>query len=1385
MSIRTLRYIGGDTLIGGFHRIGQSADFRMENALWLNHGKEIVDKARVTANNAFRSVTNSFVRLCHVWEYQTGAYGVPVVANTLVAIGSDRAHGFTEYIMADTQKTAVELGTPSQIIAAADRLPMLELEQFKMLDRKEIEPYESDWAIGQAPPLEAYPEKGNLDETWLLTLLSHYWKQASIRAFSPNPPRTVRVCLGQMSSDKQEDIDATIHLAKRFFADVICGMLPRQVQNIASMAAGVDCADGAELYSALEFNITQNLYEEDALQVQRPKELRGYRLSRIETDFISSVAKGQIPASVREFLKNYQSQAHDTQANELTLPFMADYRLWYSLYCIERLLHEGESVLHAARLDIETGINGEQVPIRPARAYFKLMNSLREIIAQHSELHAYTEALLREIEAKLFPLMLQDLRAPGAQPFLLRRSEMVAYQQHLLNSAPESQVDTLISLMSLDQQLANHPQFVRCNPAVPIKSEDADRRNARELATLLRDVMRPLIARELEKEKPEDKYILYLRSKEFAEDWCKLYKHTRKAMEDFLWEEIKEPAKFFLLYGITPVYLQHEQLACTAINYFTSLYCTPETFPASDSRPVRVLIDSCKGELEREDSPVSKALNNYYVACFQHHDSYFLARLQEAIVHPLNVNTTETLVRIFTSDGANNQSMSVEDAKLAFSTFGGKDGTFAKSNRVRTAFTDMLMSQCKKMLADSVSPVEWLHDLLEVAPFSVDTVNMLIVILEDATNSVADPAKVRQMTPAEASKMLRSLGGKNGEKLQNSAVRKAYLAMLDAYSLKLLNQGEMPVSWLGEMIAAAEEQGMQLDTSDCLATVFNYAAEGKRMEVSTATLAFQRLGKAALDLEGKVKTAYIRMLFTQLHQGLRDGNSSVLEWLSNMVAIAASSFRFDTSELMEKIFQWAANPSNPRLKPSDAKQLFDTMANKAAEIDSLLRRNYADMLNNRLQEAVKKKDVSAFIWLCEMVEGVYKPYSLDTKWIEEWHTRAIRLLWDMDVLPVEDMRVVEKWLIAHSVNQTGISCLQQCCERALQRNDNDPAALFERYFTSIDAPNSLLREYAYQKIITNYLQALEKCDLQDFGAFIQQTKGNLERVGYRLDELHSQVSDPTRQYLQRCFENTQHIQVLIQAASNIPISPYRTDWEELLEEKILQQQESMFNRQSSVEKLLALRQEVFANSSLNENLTAAYELIDCYEQYLEELVSVGEYDAIATVGAMILDGIYPRLKRTESVRKTLCACLRKQGEAVVTKAEKLSFRHVTALWTLQASLTENTTKQGNIPDWNYVLGKAFSTVELEKAIQRPYAQENLCVLQRLLALVDTIGLITQTIPKEGWISSLIHRIHSDSTWLKYQTSLAHQQKMADHYALTFDAGKLCFDDNPRLGNQLK
>ena len=143
MSIRALHYITGDTPQSGFRRIGGSEDFPADDLPLLNNGALIQERARREARNTRQSVGNGFRQVSHVWEYQTGKYGCPVIINTIGAIGVGRPHAFSEYIVGLTDNVA-EIGDPGSIIRGAESFQMLNLERFSMIPGQEEIPCPED-----------------------------------------------------------------------------------------------------------------------------------------------------------------------------------------------------------------------------------------------------------------------------------------------------------------------------------------------------------------------------------------------------------------------------------------------------------------------------------------------------------------------------------------------------------------------------------------------------------------------------------------------------------------------------------------------------------------------------------------------------------------------------------------------------------------------------------------------------------------------------------------------------------------------------------------------------------------------------------------------------------------------------------------------------------------------------------------------------------------------------------------------------------------------------------------------------------------------------------------------------------------------------------------
>ena len=699
MSIRALHYITGDPQQAGFRCIGGSDAFPADALPWLNNNSSLQEQARVTSRGR-RQAGGGLQRLSHVWEYQTGRFGCPVVINTEVVFTTGRPHGFSEYVMGDTDRAA-ELADAGAWIRTAAAFRMLTAEQFARLARERLDCPEETWSPEQARPLPVH--NWNLEEDWRRALLFHYWKQASVRAFSGDTPMPVRVCLGEWSADVGDDTEHTIDAAKRFFADVIAPGLPRQAQQIASMAAGVNCGDESFLYTALEFDISHNLFEEETLLLPRQGELRGYRLNEAEADFMEGISRGMVPEAVDAFFERFQTLTGNHACTEMNTPFMADQRVWYTLYCLGRLGEEKQSFAVKAGLLSEQGRR-----VRLARACFTLLRQARRLLEQDHQLHklvrpTLVEELLAPLKQPLLALMKEDMAAEGAEPFLLRRAEMVDAHKRLLHLAPQEQVETLIALSVRDQQVARAPQFVRCYPGVPLTSEQADERNAQALTALLHAVIRPLIEAEKKREKIENPYLNYLGSEEYRVQWaCRnAESKTRAAMLSFWREEIQDPEKHFLLYGLTKDYLPLKELLLTTLRHLTEGYSTPARQPGA--RQVNVALHGARTLLTGAgpaDEECQQALDRYYLACFQAYRGQ-IDQLSP-VVQRLGGDTTGALALIFASEAKreDGRTLRPEEAEAAFRVF---YEAAADPRAVRRDF-DELLAACRRQAVAKGDP---------------------------------------------------------------------------------------------------------------------------------------------------------------------------------------------------------------------------------------------------------------------------------------------------------------------------------------------------------------------------------------------------------------------------------------------------------------------------------------------------------------------------------------------------------------------------------------------------------------------------------------------------------------------------------------------------------
>ncbi len=885
--MRALHYITGDTQQTGFRRIGGSPAFPADQLPYLNNGDQIPEQARIASGN-YSQGGSGIHQLSHVWEYQTGDYGKPVMINSIVAIGSARQHGFSEYVLGETDNAAME-AEPWQLIRNAEQhTHWLDMQTFMAIPGRDEIPCEDE--IWNPEDVLEKPRFGYaVDDTWKLTVLSHYWKQASVRAFSEDTPTTVRVNLGTFSEeDPLEDNEKTIEQAKLFFADIITRGLPKQVQNIASVSAGVNGADTVNLYTALEFDVSLNMYEGETLRLDRPRDLRAYRLTEGELQFIREASEGKTPAVVQEFFTRFkQLTDHEYDGtSELNTPFMADYRIWYGLYCMDRIIKEGHAYINASGLMNE---HGRQKPVKDARVCFTLMRRMHKLLEKEHRLgeirRTLAVELLEPLETGLLKFMLEDMNRDDAEPFMLNRNEMVDFHHRMLYYAPDSQQGLMTGLAVRDQQVSRAPQFVRCYPSVPIRNENADIRNAKVLEALLAGVIRPIIEAEENNETIENKYLNELRSQAFALEWALPNDKTKAAVASFLREEIQDPGKHFLLYGVSKVYLPLDELLNVTLRHFTENNTTRDSLP--NERQRKIAEDGCReyvSDAGNEKPECLDNLNRYYQACFRNLRGNIGA--VEGMVRQFGGNTSGAMELIFDEAAEAREQMRPEEAKAVFETFGGKDARFSHDEQVAKAYREMIVSQCGKKLevigeeleTNRENLVPWIADMLEAAPFPTDVSECVSAIFESA----GEGARISITAADGIFKRLMPHAERGSDK-----VRHAFTDMLKMQlDVSLERQDSDILEWLNGMVGVSDGH-ITLDTTEMMKKVFEAGKQGERMKASEARAVINALGKKA-ENKPAVLRAYSDMLSARRDEARSNRDEDAFDWLCRMEGITGN-----------------------------------------------------------------------------------------------------------------------------------------------------------------------------------------------------------------------------------------------------------------------------------------------------------------------------------------------------------------------------------------------------------------------------------------------------------------------------------------------------------------
>jgi len=94
------------------------------------------------------------------------------------------------------------------------------------------------------------------------------------------------------------------------------------------------------------------------------------------------------------------------------------------------------------------------------------------------------------------------------------------------------------------------------------------------------------------------------------------------------------------------------------------------------------------------------------------------------------------------------------------------------------------------------------------------------------------------------------------------------------------------------------------------------------------------------------------------------------------------------------------------------------------------------------------------------------------------------------------------------------------------------------------------------------------------------------------------------------------------------------------------------------------------------------------------------------------------------------------------------------------------------PNWAQVIHRMFTKQEIELARKKPFATNNLPVLQRLLAIIECVKVMTEYGFRMSWAENLVKFIHNDPDLHTYQSALARDRKKCELYQLNFDSDGL-------------
>ena len=1320
MIITARHQITGDTPKCGFHMIATTEGMIVAYPML----RLDLENPRLIANSFGRITT--LTELARVWEYETVEWGKGAVLLTLSGIAPNaRPHGFTDCAILTTSDgtpiSEVEGGVPAVVVAADTDGHFMELQPFwdkqgnrtteLTAEQWDIHPVEYTKAMWKATP----------SDTWLKTLLARYWENASIRAFSPSlEPQVLNVCFGD------EGFEETIAMGKAFFTQVLIPNLPRQVQNIHSIAVGVDCLDQRSLHAALEVNIRRNWVEDIGFSLWDMGIAKGIKkLDPVEDQLISEVMEhpDALPETVSLLWQGYTDAIQPMNVPLEEAPFMADWRVW----------------VNACRLKAIASSTAAMSQAEVLKCY-DTWHDLRSILeTEHKLSKTVVSKMLKDLETIFFAKLNEScgnfdgLRLERA--YLKKGQDLEFLIVHLAESDDPAVTGFLKQLLTADQKCASVTFYGAALVSLPTETDEQKKAFADVLTACL-PCSAEMIASEVNKGVPspdENKKLAYLYGTKFTNKLKQA--EAMSVMEGFLKAQASTLERIHYLDPWLKAYLGPEEQIHLCLNLLNSAQYA-EKIPALDDEIITFVYENRKGLNEEKNH---KVLSDFWTRLFNRYTDKESDRELKTLVDKLDPDTSDVIISLL--NDTTKEKFSEYRLTRIFDVFYGK---CANKQKVRDELAKILGKIRQNKDGNQFETVKRISELLHekdpdiYSEYWMSTQRSESFELVDVAGM--DAGAIREMAGWVSDDKSRKTFSKI---LQQKRNENASFSELNEY-----------VGYVAEKVGS-DTQGQK------------WVDEQNRLNL-------QLLVQRPLDEVGdtELKTAeqwackdpeVLRILCVIMDRFREEPTVKDFRRLNDMINRISQSEQGSNGWLIEQrqkqvdMILNAVNQQTDRLEEQD----LDTLASWTGNIE--LRQSFEKVLNVARAATVPENDEQINEKLCQqferqngMVQKASAKQTAEDKdlWALKQKRKNVEHLLQcvnagLPLTPGILKQVGEYADVAAKKNLSGYEIeLLRYCESALAAGNTKPTEMLYARFETV-GNNPRMIQWLKEQAKTELKEPLDATRLQEI-LNKAETKF-LKRCDCTQEEFYRDNQREIEACIEAHFENTENLETLQQQAKQITCVPMKEYWLSQLNARRNELEGKYILSAKSVEELRRTRANLFAETSSGSAMDLCCSLVDQYTKCLETLSVAPEY----TLGS-------GTVKQIEQYAQAYEACgdyAQHMGKLIhdaqdgklydAFKACKdRSFRHQCSAFMVKAA------SRSSAVDWSEMLNEIFPKEELSKAVKAPFKNENLSVLQRLLVLDDFAGstemydAFADAVRKNSLLSPYIRKVRENEKCFK-------------------------------------